>query len=386
MSKDKYIYNIKVLIAWSIAWEIIFWSACYFTPFLLGLFDSANSEQLIFEQPSAFFFLFAIVPIFGIYIYNLIRNNKRTAKLSQNIQKSFMKPVSTFNSFMRYFLFRNAIGFLILAMALPTFGTKKEQSAIDKLELVICLDISSSMNTKDISKTISRLNISKRAINQLINKLNGERIGVCLFANNAFVQLPITNDYAAAKMFVKSIETSMISDQGTNINAALQMSMKMFSKEKTGKGIVLITDGEHHESNPSEVLMNIRESQINFSVLGIGTLNGGLVPKDPDRPEIGYKKTPTGKTILSKLNEKFIQEIATKAGGKASVSSNEFPDLSALLTQINQIKRTKIDSFEFDRKQERYQVPLLIALIVWLLYLLWSKKHTNVLNKLIGQK
>jgi hypothetical protein len=89
---------------------------------------------------------------------------------------------------------------------------------------------------------------------------------------------------------------------------------------------------------------------------------------------------------LSKLNEKFIQEIATKAGGKASVSSNEFPDLSALLTQINQIKRTKIDSFEFDRKQERYQVPLLIALIVWLLYLLWSKKHTNVLNKLIGQK
>ena len=151
MSKDKYIYNIKVLIAWSIAWEIIFWSTCYFTPFILGLFDSANSEQLIFEQPSAFFFLFAIVPIFGIYIYNLIRNNKRTAKLSQNIQKSFMKPVSTFNSFMRYFLFRNAIGFLILAMALPTFGTKKEQSAIDKLELVICLDISSSMNTKDIS-------------------------------------------------------------------------------------------------------------------------------------------------------------------------------------------------------------------------------------------
>ena len=130
-----------------------------------------------------------------------------------------------------------------LAMALPTFGTKKEQSAIDKLELVICLDISSSMNTKDISKTISRLNISKRAINQLINKLNGERIGVCLFANNAFVQLPITNDYAAAKMFVKSIETSMISDQGTNINAALQMSMKMFSKEKITRCSVAASGG-----------------------------------------------------------------------------------------------------------------------------------------------
>jgi len=268
-------------------------------------------------------------------------------------------------------------------MAIPTFGTKREQLAIEDLELVICLDISSSMNAKDISNEISRLNISKRAINQLINNLNGERIGICLFANNAFAHLPITRDYEAAKMFVNGIETNMLSSQGTNINAALQVSMEMFSKEKTGKGIVLISDGENHENDPSKTLTQIRESNINLIVLGIGTRNGGLVPKDPNRPERGFKTTASGKTVLSKLNAKFIQEIATTAGGQAFISSNEFPNLSALLTQINQIKRTKMNSFEFDLRQERYRLPLLFALIFMLLHILWSKRSIDVLNKLI---
>ena len=242
------------------------------------------------------------------------------------------------------------------------------------------------MNTKDISKDVSRLDISKRAIVQLINNLHGERIGICLFANNAFVQLPITRDYAAAKMFVSDIETDMISSQGTNINAALTVSLEMFSKEKTGKGIILLTDGENHETDPSAILNKIKKSKVQLSVLGIGTKNGGLVPKNPKRPELGYKTKATGKSVLSKLNEKFIRKIASKGGGKASISSSEFPDLSALLTQINQMKRTKIDNFEFDIKQERYQVPLFISLVFWLTYLLWSKRYVGLLDKLIETK
>ncbi|MDC3252781.1 VWA domain-containing protein [Crocinitomicaceae bacterium] len=383
MNKYKYTYNIKWIAISIIAWEFIFWCTCYFIPYLLGLFNDENSNQLIFKQPKALLFLLSIAPLSAIYIYSLIRFNKRAVLLNQNVQQSYLNPVSTFNSFFRFFLYRNAISFLILAMAIPTFGTKREQLAIEDLELVICLDISSSMNAKDISNEISRLNISKRAINQLINNLNGERIGICLFANNAFAHLPITRDYEAAKMFVNGIETNMLSSQGTNINAALQVSMEMFSKEKTGKGIVLISDGENHENDPSKTLTQIRESNINLIVLGIGTRNGGLVPKDPNRPERGFKTTASGKTVLSKLNAKFIQEIATTAGGQAFISSNEFPNLSALLTQINQIKRTKMNSFEFDLRQERYRLPLLFALIFMLLHILWSKRSIDVLNKLI---
>ena len=297
-----------------------------------------------------------------------------------------MQPVSTINSFLRYFLLRNAVILIIIALAQPVFGKKKSAGTVENLEIVVCLDVSNSMNTRDISKEMSRLKISKRAIIQLINNLHGERIGICLFANNAFVHLPITTDYGAAKMFVNDIETSMISSQGTNIDAALNVSIEMFSKEKTGKGIILVTDGENHETNPAKVLSEIRKSQIQLSVLGIGTKQGGLVPKNANRPELGFKKTATGKTVRSKLNEKFIRKIAVKGGGKASISSNEFPDLSGLLTQINRMKRTKINNLEFDIKQERYQVPLLISLVFLLAYLLWSKSYVRVVDKLIESK
>lgn len=375
----------KFIILAIVVWEVIFWGLYLLITNFLGSLNDSISEQLIYKFPETLWAVVILIPIIVVFIYNSIRNNKLVNKLPTRVVESYLRPVSNTNSFIKYFLFRNAIILLIIASAQPVFGKKKVAATLENLELVICLDISNSMNTLDISKEASRLEISKRAIVELINNLHGERIGICLFANSAFVQLPITSDYGAAKMFVNEIETDAISNQGTNIDEALKVSVKMFSKEKTGKGIILITDGENHESNPDKILKEIRESKIKLSVLGIGTARGGLVPKQKDRPELGYKKTATGKAVLSKLNQNFIQNIASKGGGKASVSSSEFPDLSALLTQINQMKRTKIDNFEFDIKQERYQVPLLISLVFWLTYLLWSKRYVAH-DKLIETK
>jgi Ca-activated chloride channel family protein len=392
MSKQSYSYNTKFLVLAIIVWEAIFWGLYFLITNLLGLISGSeseigsNAERLLYKSPEMFWALGILIPIVGAFLYNAYRNNRSSENLPQRVAQSYLKPVSNMNSFLRYFLFRNAIVFLVIALAQPVFGKKKAAGTVDDLELVICLDVSNSMNTKDISPDISRLDISKRAIVQLINNLHGERIGICLFANSAFVQLPVTRDYSAAKMFVSDIETAMISSQGTNIDAALKVSLEMFSKERTGKGIIMVTDGENHEKSPNKILEKIRKSKVQLSVLGIGTKRGGLVPKQPGRPELGYKKTATGKAVLSKLNESFIRKIASKGGGKASLSSSEFPDLSALLTQINRMKRTKIDNLEFDIKQERYQVPLLISLVFWLAYLLWSKKYVGVLDKLIQKK
>jgi len=386
MSKKKYSYNMKFLILAVIVWETFFWGIYFLVTSSLGLMSGSDSEQLLYKFPGTLWALTLALPIIGVFIYNAFRSNKIAGDLPKRVMESYLRPVSTMNSFMRYFLFRNAFVFLIIALAQPVFGKKKAPGTVDDLELVVCLDVSNSMNTRDISKEFSRLEISKRALIQLVNNLHGERIGICLFANNAFVQLPITRDYGAAKMFINDIESNMISSQGTNIDAALNVSLEMFSKEKTAKGIIMVTDGENHESDPNEVLEKIRKSNVQLSILGIGTKRGGLVPKSPDRPELGYKKTATGKAVLSKLNEKFIREIASKGGGKASLSSSEFPDLSALLTQINHMKRTKIDNLEFDIKQERYQVPLLISLVFWLAYLLWSKRYVGILDKLIQSK
>ena len=157
----------------------------------------------------------------------------------------------------------------------------------------------------------------------------------------------------------------------------------MFSKQLTTKGIILITDGEDHEGNLSEIVEEIREKKIQLSILGIGTTNGGLIPKNPARPNQGFKTDARGKTVLSKLNEGFLRKLARDTGGALTVSSDEFPDLSALLTEINQMKRTKIDTLEFDMKQQRYQVPLFLAILCWIAFLLWSRSYVGLLDKWI---
>ncbi|MBL1278689.1 MAG: VWA domain-containing protein [Fluviicola sp.] len=382
MNSQKYTYRYNWIFIAVILWEIIFWGIYVFAVGSIGN-SGKSTDAMMYKFPAAFNLTFLIAVIIGIYLFNIWRYNKATSKSNSRVLQSLLRPVSTMSSFLKYFFFRNAFVFLIIALAQPIYGKKKVSGTSESLELVVALDISNSMNTKDISKEASRLDISKRALIQLINNLHGEKIGIALFANNAFVQLPLTRDYAAAKLFIQDIESAMITSQGTNISEALEVSVDMFSKEKTTKGIILVTDGENHEVSPDEILKKIKTEKVQLSVLGIGTKKGGLIPKNPHRPELGYKTNAVGKTIVSKMNPKFIQSIATKGGGHANISSNEFPNLSGLLTQINRMKRTKIDNLEFDIKEERYQIPLLISIFFWLAYVLWSKQYVGVLDRIV---
>jgi Ca-activated chloride channel family protein len=382
MSNPQYTYRLGRIVAVILAWELLFWALYFLLIYALGVFgDGRGDEVLLYKYPSRFWWLLLCIPVITTFIIYLKRYNRKANSIHHNVRSSFMRPISNGYTLFKFILFRNTMVFLILAFAQPVFGKRKVSATVENLELVICLDISNSMNTKDIAEDMSRLEISKRAMIQLVNNLRGERIGICLFANDALVQLPITKDYGAAKLFINEIETSLITSQGTNITAALEVSREMFSKDKTAKGIIMVTDGEHHEQRPDAILKEIREENIQLSILGIGTKQGGLVPVSPYRPDLGYKKTATGKSVVSKVNPSFIESIASKAGGKASLSADEFPDLSALLTQIKRMKRTKIDNFEFDIRTERYQIPLVLALISWILYFLWSKNVTSRLNK-----
>ncbi len=383
MTRQKFTYRLKLILTGIAAWEIIFWFLYILLTNSMGWLGGDSSERLGYIFPSAFYLLFLMVPVLGIFLFNLLRTNKMASKTNTRVAMSYLRPVSSMSAFLKFFFFRNAVVLLIIAISQPVFGTKKVKGTSESLELVVALDISNSMNTRDISSDLSRLDISKRAIVQLINNLHGEKIGISLFANNAFVHLPVTSDYGAAKLFIEDIETDMISSQGTNISMALGISSKMFSKQKTTKGIILITDGEDHEGNLDESVKELKEKNLQLLILGIGTKKGGLIPKNPYRPNLGYKTDARGKTVVSKLNEGFIEKLAAKTGGNANVSSSEFPDLSALLTEINQMKRTKIDTLEFDIRQQRYQVPLFLAILFWLAFLLWSKNYVGLLDKMI---
>lgn len=383
MSNQQYTYRIKSIISGILIWELIFWISIAGLFYILGYFGTSNGEQVNFKYPDRLWLLLFLIPILIVYLYNIRKNNQLYDLTGEAVRKYMFQPVSTSGSFLKFFLFRNAFVFLILALAQPVFGNKKVKGTVESLELVICLDISNSMNAKDIDSEVSRLEIAKRAINQLINNLHGEKVGICVFANSAFTQLPITIDYHAAKMYVNDIETSMISSQGTNIKAALENSITMFTEDKeSAKGVILVTDGENHEENPDEILNDLKEKQIQFVVLGLGTRQGGLIPKNPDRPELGYKTTATGTTVLSKLNPQFIAEIATKGGGYSTISEDPFPNLNGMLEQINKMEKTKMDTQEFDVKENRYRVPLLLSILFWVAYFIWSSNLVRQIDKL----
>jgi Ca-activated chloride channel homolog len=373
MSDQQYTYRIKGIALAIVVWEIIFWMLTAGLLYLLGFLDNGSIERMGFKNEGALWLLILLIPTLAIYFYNLLVTNKIASQTNVHLRKLVLAPVNSINSFIRFFLYRNAFVLLILALAQPVFGTKKVSGTIESMELVICLDISNSMNTKDISKELSRLEISKRAIIQLVNNLHGEKIGISLFAGSAFVQLPLTSDYNAAKLFISDISTGMISGQGTNIAAALETSRDMFSEQKTSKAIILVTDGENHEEDPRSVLASINEKKIGLSILGIGTTSGGPVPVNPDRPELGYKTSSTGMTVVSKINPSLIRSLASQGGGSATISNSEFPDLRELLTEINQMKRTKLRDLQFDMKENRYRVPLFVALLFWSLYLFVNK-------------
>lgn len=381
MNKSGFTYRTKSILIGIIVWELVFWllTGCLFL--LLGIIGSVGVQKIGFSQPENLYLLILLFPVLGFYFYSLMTSNRLTNGTSSRLQQLIFQPVNSVKSFLLFFFYRNAFVLLIFALAQPVYGTRKAAGTIESLELVICLDVSNSMNTKDISADLSRLQIAKRALNQFINNLHGEKIGVCVFAGSAFVQLPITSDYSAAKLFVNDIETEMVSNQGTNIEAAISTSMVMFSKDKTSKGIIMVTDGENHEANPTIVLNELKEKGIKLSVLGIGTTNGGPVPVNPYRPELGYKTNAVGATVVSRINPTFIRSIAAKGGGSAIISSDEFPDLSQLLTQINQMKRTKVRDLQFDMKENRYQYPLFLGLLFWMLYLSMNVWNFNFSKK-----
>lgn len=377
MSSKKFTYQLSRILTAVLFYEVIFWCISFILLYFLGFLNAGIAQPLAFINKGALYLLFFLIPILGVYFYNLYNTNSIVKKTRPQLAELIFAPVNSFFSFLRFFFYRNTFVFLVFALAQPVFGTKKVAGTIESLELVIALDISNSMNTKDISEEMSRLDIAKRALGELLNRLHGEKIGITLFAGNAFVQLPLTSDYSAAKMFISDIETDMISSQGTNIADAIFVSKEMFSEQKTSKAIILVTDGENHETNPDVELKSLKDKGIELSVLGIGTEAGGPVPVNPYRPELGYKKTAMGTSVVSKVNPALIKSIASKGNGSYIISDSEFPDLRQLLTEINQLKRSKIRDLQFDRKESRYQFPLFAAMLCWVMYLFITKRKVK---------
>lgn len=374
--KGKYRFVILAILAW----EILFWG-------MLGLllkqwhyFDSLSDQsQLVFKNPDSLWLLVLVIPMIISFGFFLWREQNRFKKLgNHSVVQKVVIPNSPFLNFMKFFFFRNFIVFLILALALPVFGTKSTTIRTENKELVLAIDISSSMDVKDAGFTDSRLMIAKRAATQLINQLRGEKVAIVIFAGNAYVQLPLTTDYASAKMYVDEIETSLTSNQGTALSTALIRSQQVFLDKKAVHAVILFSDVEDHQGDLDSIVNVYQIEKTTLSILAIGTSDGGIIPNNPDRPELGYKQDENGKAIVSKMNLSLVKDLAKQTNAQLLISKNSYPNVALLMQEIKQMKRVKSTFEEMEVQENRYQIPLILALICFLLFGVFkSKKLSN---------
>ncbi len=381
--KKIYTYRLPFFNGLVIGFELLFWIVIWQLMRIFGVFspDSAGERLSFIHLNYAWFFL--LLPLLiAVFYYQLFKRNQLVENLG-NIKtlRTYLRPVSTRKVFWRYFYIRNAVVFLVFALMQPALGYKNVKGHANGVELIFAIDISNSMNTRDIKGGETRLDVAKRAMNQLVNQSTSARVGLLIFAGNAYPQLPLTADKAAAKMYIDELKTSFISNQGTNISSALNESSKLFSKQKTKKVLVLITDGEDHEGGLKEVYKTIKEKNIEVLVLGIGTEKGGIVPRDED-PNAVSLKDEMGNSVISKVNLEMLNEIAKGVDGKVMLSNESFPNVSEFLTHINSSSSAKAVDLKFRIKENRYQWPLSVAILSVLILLVWeslpqSKKESN---------
>ncbi len=307
----------------------------------------------------------AAIPVF-ILLFIIVTRWKKKALASLGDKKvvSLMMPQVSFSRpKIKFVFFIIAFAFLVIGIADPQIGSKMQEEKRKGADLMILLDVSNSMLSQDILP--NRLENAKRAIDQLIENLHNDRIGIIVFASEAYVQLPVTTDYSAAKLFLSTINTGIVPTQGTAIGAAIELGMKSFDfKNGTGKAMIIITDGENHEDDAVSAAKNAAEKDVSIHVIGIGSEQGSPIPIVENGKQVGFHTDSAGHTVISKLNEDMCKEIAAAGSGSYVRATNSNSGLNIVMDQISKIQRKTIDTKIFKDYEDRFQIFLAFAIVL----------------------
>ena len=294
--------------------------------------------------------------ILAILLYSKWKKNALArfgdSELMNKLMHSFSKTRAKIKNTITVLIFI----FLIIGISNPQIGTKMEEVKREGVDLMIAIDLSNSMMAEDIKP--NRLERAKQAISKLIDNLGGDRIGLIVFAGEAYVQLPITTDYSAAKLFLSTVNTNIIATQGTEIAKAIDLSIKSFDIENgQNKAIIIITDGENHDEQAIESAKKASEIGVLVHTLGMGLRKGGPIPiYNQYGTQIEYRKDKEGKTIISKLNENLLTQIANAGEGTYVRANNSKSGLSKLFAEINKMEKKEIGTVVFTEHKDRFQL------------------------------
>ncbi len=309
--------------------------------------------------------LYGLIPLFLLMVYYSKWKSKAFKSFGEGLVKKGLIPFySKSRENLKFLLIFLCITSMIIGISNPQIGTKMEEVKREGVDLMIALDLSNSMLAEDIKP--NRLERARQAISRLIDKLEGDRIGLIVFAGDAYVQLPITTDYSAAKLFLSTVNTNIVPSQGTAIGKAIDLSIRSVDMENgQNKAIIIITDGENHEDDALEQAKLANEKDVFVHTLGMGLSKGGPIPiYNKYGNNAGYRKDKEGNTIISKLNEQMLQEIASAGNGTYVRANNTQAGLSTLFSEINKMEKKEIGTMVFTDYKDRFQLFLSIALLL----------------------
>ena len=321
------------------------------------------------------------IPVFVIaYIILTKRKQRQLMEFGDpELMAQLMPDASKSRPIVKFTLLIVALALLIVAAARPQYGQQEKTVKRQGIEVMVALDISNSMLAEDVAP--NRLDRAKQMLSKMIDNMTDDKVGLVVFAGEAFTQLPITCDYVSAKMFLNTISPKLIPTQGTAIGAALQTAIRSFGSQESdaGRAIILITDGENHEDDATAVAKQAQELGIQVFVIGIGKPEGSPIPVPGTND---YIKDRSGQVVVSRLNEEMCQEIAQAGKGAYVRCDNTNTAMRALQQELDRIATTDLETTVYADYNEQYQSFLLIALLLLVIDCFILMRQNHRLNRM----
>ncbi len=319
-----------------------------------------------FEHRTYLWGLGVIIPLQLVFVWYQIWRARKIRQIGDmRLVERLMPDYSHQMPLLKFILAVLALEFIILGFANPQIGSKQEKVKRQGIDVVVAMDVSNSMLSEDEVK-ISRLARTKNFVSNFIDKLHNDRLGMVVFAGRAYLQMPLTVDYSAARMYLKTVNTNLIPSQGTNLGEAINLAKQSFVQEETEhKALIIISDGEDNEGGTEEAIAEARKAGIKIFTIGVGSDKGSPIPMGNG----DYKRDEEGNIVLSKMNEQMLQEVANKGGGKYYTMRNGDAEIQDILNELGGIGGKAIEDVVFTDFDDRFQWCLaaaaLLLLVEW---------------------
>ncbi|MCW5897955.1 MAG: VWA domain-containing protein [Flavobacteriales bacterium] len=318
-----------------------------------------------FERPWALWAMTAMPVMTLLYLFDMARRNSTLARFADKPVRQRMLPgISTELALARFLTWRHGMGLVIVALAGPQTSGRVEEVRTEGIDVVVAIDVSNSMACEDLRP--SRMEVARRSVTRLIDRMQGDRLGMVVFAGEAYVQLPITIDRSAAKLFLHSVGTHTVAAQGTAIGAAIDLAQRSFDPESAAaRSIIVVSDGEDHEDDALGAARRAAAEGIVIHTVGMGTPQGGPIPIRRNDKTTGFRKDRQGNTVVTRLNEDMLRRIAAEGNGTYLRANEAGTAITQLVDELKGMDRTEFEgSYRFTAHEDRYQWPLGLGILL----------------------